>query len=97
MQFLGLAKSILTLQQVVPYLGFASDSVRKVFHLLLNKKAKFLALIQDVLAASSATVKTLQRLVGKLFWSRRSSRRGTTHYLGRGGSRDMCELFPNAN
>ena len=65
--FLGLAKSILTPQQVVPYLGFASDSVREVFHLLPEKKAKFLilTLIQQVLAAPTATVKTLQRLVGK--------------------------------
>ena len=63
--FLGLAKSILTPQKVVPYLGFASDSSRGVFHLLPDKKAKFLSLIQQVLTAPTVTVKTLQRRVGK--------------------------------
>ena len=39
--FLGLAKSILTPQKVVPYLGFASDSSPEVFHLLLIRKRSF--------------------------------------------------------
>lgn len=38
--FLSLAKSILTPRQVVPYLGFTSDSVQEVFHLLANKKGE---------------------------------------------------------
>ena len=61
--FLGLSKSILTPQQVVPYLGFLSDSVRMVFHLIAENKGKFLNLIRETL--SCRVVKTLQRLAGK--------------------------------
>ena len=49
--FLGLSKSILTPQQVVPYLGFLSDSVRMVFHLIAEKKGKFLNLIRENLSS----------------------------------------------
>lgn len=63
--FLGLEKSIMIPRQMVPYLGFTSDSIREVFHLLSHKKEKFLALIREVLATPTVTVKTLQRLVGK--------------------------------
>ncbi len=66
--FLGLKKSILVPQLVVPYLGFSSASVLQVFHLLPDKKARFLQLVQlvhEILAGSTVTVKTLQRLVGK--------------------------------
>ena len=61
--FLGLSKSILTPQQVVPYLGFLSDSVRMVFHLIAENKGKFLNLIRETL--SCRVVNTLQRLAGK--------------------------------
>ena len=63
--FLGLSKSILTPQQVVPYLGFLSDSVRMVFHLIAEKKEKFLNLIRETLSCQVVSVKTLQRLAGK--------------------------------
>ena len=42
-----------------------SDSVRQVFHLIPEKKNKFLKLIREVLDAKTVTIKTLQRLVGK--------------------------------
>ena len=45
--FLGLPKSILMPRQIVPYLGFLSDSSREVFHLIPGKKEKFLALIEQ--------------------------------------------------
>ena len=63
--FLGLAKSVLSPRTVVPYLGFLSDSARQVFHLIPEKKNKFLKLIREVLDAKTVTIKTLQRLVGK--------------------------------
>ena len=63
--FLGLAKSVLSPRMVVPYLGFLSDSARQVFHLIPEKKNKFLKLIREVLDTKTVTIKTLQRLVGK--------------------------------
>ena len=36
-----------------------------MFHLILEKKDKFLNLIREVLNAKTITIKTLQRLVGK--------------------------------
>ena len=63
--FLGLSKSILTPQQVVPYLVFLSDPVRMVFHLIAEKKEKFLNLIRETLSCRVVSVKTLQRLAGK--------------------------------
>lgn len=62
--FLGLSKSILTPQQVVPYLIFLSDSVRMVFHLIAEKE-KLLNLICETLSCQVVSVKTLQRLAGK--------------------------------
>ena len=41
--FLGLLKSILIPSKIVPYLGFLADSSREVFHLIPEKKAKFIA------------------------------------------------------
>ena len=63
--FLGLSKSILTPQQVVPYLVFLSDPVRMVFHLIAGKNGKFLNLIRESLSCRVVSVKTLQRLAGK--------------------------------
>ena len=63
--FLGLPKSILMPRKIVPYLGFLSDSSREVFHLIPEKKEKFLDLIEQTLACSIVSVKSLQRLVGK--------------------------------
>ena len=51
--------------KIVPYLGFLSDSSREVFHLIPEKKEKFLDLIEQTLACSIVSVKSLQRLVGK--------------------------------
>ena len=63
--FLGLEKSILVPQLVVLYLGFLSDSVAQMFHMLPDKKARFLQLVRKILDGLSVTVQTLQRLVGK--------------------------------
>ena len=63
--FLGLAKSILNPRKVVPFLGYLSDSSLEVFHLIPEKKSKFLSLVHEVLQAKTVTVKTLQRFVGK--------------------------------
>ena len=63
--FLGLQKSVLMPCKVVPYLGFLSDSSREIFHLIPEKKEKFLNLVQQTLACSAISVKSLQRLVGK--------------------------------
>ena len=63
--FLGLKKSILKPEKVVPYLGFLADSSLEVFHLIPEKKLKFLRLIREVLQAEEVSVKTLQRLMGK--------------------------------
>ena len=63
--FLGLKKSILIPKLVVPYLGFSLDSSMQVFHLIPDKKARFLELVREILASSSVAVKTLQRVVGK--------------------------------
>ena len=63
--FLGLSKSILTPRQLVPYLGFLSNSVRIVFHLIAEKKRKYLNLIREPLSCRVVSVKTLQRLAWK--------------------------------
>ena len=52
-------------RKIVPYLGFLSDSSREVFHLIPEKKEKFLDLIEQTLACSTVSVKSLQHLVGK--------------------------------
>ena len=63
--FLRLSKSILMPRKIVPYLGFLCDSSREVFHLIPEKKEKFLDLIEQTLTCSTVSVKSLQRLVGK--------------------------------
>ena len=63
--FLGVPKSILMPRKIVPYLGFLSDSSREVIHLIPEKKGKFLDRIDQTLASSIVSVKSLQRLVGK--------------------------------
>ena len=42
-----------------------ADSSREMFHLIPEKKEKFIALIHEILGLSYVSVKTLQRLVGK--------------------------------
>ncbi len=50
---------------MVPFLGFSSDSAREVFALFPHKKEKFLRLVRQILASTTVSVTTLQRLVGK--------------------------------
>ena len=52
-------------RKIVPYLGFLSDSSRNVFHLIPEKEEKFLDLIEQTLACSRVSVKSIQRLAGK--------------------------------
>ena len=63
--FLGLSKSILIPQKMVPYLGFLMDSSCEVFRLIPEKKRKFIEVIRETLKSRYVSVKTLQRLVGK--------------------------------
>lgn len=50
--FLGLSKSILIPAKIVTYLGFMADSSREMFHLIPEKKEKFIALIHEILGLS---------------------------------------------
>ena len=63
--FLGLSKSILIPQKMVPYLGFLIDSSSEVYRLIPEKKRKFIELIRETLRSRYVSVKTLQRLVDK--------------------------------
>lgn len=63
--FLGLAKSVLSPQKRVKYLGYLVDSSTQAFHCVPEKQAKFINLIRDILGRPTVTVKTLQRLAGK--------------------------------
>ena len=63
--FLGLPKSVLMPRKVVPYLGYLSDSSREVVSLIPEKREKFLNVIQQILARSVVSAKSLQRLAGK--------------------------------
>ena len=47
--FLGLSKSILIPQKMVPYLCFLIDSSSEVFRLIPEKKPKFIELIRETL------------------------------------------------
>ena len=50
--FLSLEKSILELQQVVPYLGFQVESILLVFHLIPEKQKKFIELIEQTFTSN---------------------------------------------
>ena len=63
--FIGLAKSKLTPQKQVPYLGFVIDSELQAFTLLPLKKEKFLRLVKETLPRDTLDLLTLQRLGGK--------------------------------
>ena len=56
--FLGLLKSILTPRKIVPYLGFLADSSREVFHLIPEKKVKFITFVQDKLLCNCQNLAT---------------------------------------
>ncbi|XP_068756624.1 uncharacterized protein [Montipora capricornis] len=63
--FKGLAKSQLTPQKQVPYLGFVIDSELQAFTLMPLKKEKFLRLVKETLPRDTLDLLTLQRLSGK--------------------------------
>ena len=54
--FLGLSKSTVTPVKIVAYLGFMRDSSEETFHLIPEKKGKFVALIQKLLELSYVSV-----------------------------------------
>lgn len=63
--FVGLKKSILTPQTVVPFLGYLSDSNRQAFLLPEKKKAAFIALREDILTHKTVSLRKLQKFAGK--------------------------------
>ena len=63
--FIGLAKSVLTPQKQVPYLGFIIDSERQAFILLPHKKGKFIRLVKEILPRDCLDLLTLHSLSGK--------------------------------
>ena len=54
--FLGLSKSMLIPQKVVPYLGFLIDSGSEVFRLIPEKKRKLLELILETLSINQSII-----------------------------------------
>lgn len=62
---IGLSKSIFILSQRVPYLGFECDSHLQTFHLLSNKKLKFITLVETILSSDRVSLINLQKLAGK--------------------------------
>ena len=64
--FIGLAKSSLLPKRIVKFLGFLVDSQRCAFILPEDKKRKFAALRESILDKKSSSIKTLQRLAGKI-------------------------------
>ncbi|KAK3710380.1 hypothetical protein QZH41_012307 [Actinostola sp. cb2023] len=64
--FIGLAKSHLSPSQSVRFLGFIVDSVRRSFILPEDKKQKFSTLRETILKRKTVSIKTLQRLAGKI-------------------------------
>ena len=64
--FIGLKKSILSLVQVIPFLGFLSDSTKLAFLLPKDKKLKFAALRNSLNESKVTSAKSLQRFAGKI-------------------------------
>ena len=64
--FIGLSKSSLIPARVVKFLGFLVDSQLCAFLLPEDKKIKFATLREHILANREVSVKTLQRLAGKI-------------------------------
>ena len=64
--FIGLKKSILIPQLIVPFLGFLSDAVPQAFILPQEKLQKFITLRESILAKKSVSLKNLQKLAGKM-------------------------------
>ena len=63
--FIGLKKSILPPGQVIPFLGFLSDSQKQAFILPEDKKQKFATLRDSLLLAKVIPVRSLQMFAGK--------------------------------
>ena len=64
--FIGLSKSSLVPSRIVRFLGFLVDSQLCAFLLPEDKKIKFATLREHILANREVSVKTLQRLAGKI-------------------------------
>ena len=62
--FIGLKKSILSPVQVIPFLGFLSDSTKQAFLLPEDKKLKFAAL-RDFLSQKSSPPRVYKGLLGR--------------------------------
>ena len=63
--FIGIKKSVLIPAQVIPFLGFLSDSKKQAFILPEEKKQKFAALRDSVINMKVIPVKSLQKFAGK--------------------------------
>ena len=64
--FIGLKESILSPVQVIPSLGFLSDSIKQAFLLPENKKFKFDALRDSLIESKITSAKSLQRFAEKI-------------------------------
>ena len=64
--FIGLKKSILSPVQVIPFLGFLSDSTKQAFLLPEGKKLKFATLRDSLIESKVISAKSLQRFAGKI-------------------------------
>ena len=64
--FIGLKKSILSSVQVIPFLGFLSDSTKQAFLLSYDKKLKFAALRDSLIESKVISAKSLQRFAGEI-------------------------------
>ena len=63
--FIGINKSVLFPVQVIPFLGFLSDSKKQAFILPEEKKRKFAALQDSLINMKVIPVKSLQKFAGK--------------------------------
>lgn len=63
--FIDINKCILIPQMVVPFLGYFSDSSRQAFILPCEKKAKFCALRESILAKKTVSLTQLPKFAGK--------------------------------
>ncbi len=63
--FIGIKKSVLTPVQVIPFLGFLSDSRKQAFILPEEKKQQFATLRDHLISLNKVPVKSLQKVAGK--------------------------------
>ena len=64
--FIDLKRSILSPVQVIPFLGFLSDSTKHAFLLSEDKKLKFAALRDSLIESKVISAKSLRRFAGKI-------------------------------